>query len=303
MTLDALEALHRQDPNLKNRSKAYWVHFRLALAGLRQVLGNTDVSAWSRADLAKYRAWQLEQPQVATTRHHRMRLVDQILNWAVKQGHLLRHPDPPEDDEKPDGGHYFVPTPEQIRQLLTPFDGSWAGQRDHAMWETMYGAGLRRAEMLRLNVDDFVESEPSLWVRQGKGRKDRKQPLGPHLSNCLVHYLAAVRPRLRPQPEETAFWIDVQGGGRLSGNSLWQRLRNATDRLGFPQCCPHSLRHAYATHLLQGGAQMHEIRRLLGHSRLETTEIYTKIFPQELLREYRRTHPRARRSCRTSKPS
>ena len=70
MTLDALEALHRQDPNLKNRSKAFWVQFRLALAGLRQVLGNSDVSAWSRADLAKYRAWQVEQPQVALSLIH-----------------------------------------------------------------------------------------------------------------------------------------------------------------------------------------------------------------------------------------
>lgn len=303
MTLDALEALHRQDPNLTDRSKAFWVQFRLALACLRQVLGNTDVTSWTRADIAKYRAWQLQQPQAATTLHQRVRLVDQILHWAVKRGHLLRHPDPPESDEKPEGGHYFVPTLEQVQQLLTPTDASWLGQRDHTMWETVYGTGLRRAEMLRLNVEDFVPSEPSLWVRQSKGRKDRKQPLGPHLAKCLEHYLARVRPKLRPLAEETAMWIDIQGGARLSGQSMWIRLRKATKPLGFPQCCLHSLRHAFATHLLEGGAQMHEIRRLLGHSRLETTEIYTKIFPQELLREYRRTHPRAQRRCRTSAPS
>jgi site-specific recombinase XerD len=303
VTLDDLAERYRQDPNLRDRSKAFWTHFRLAIADVRSQLGEKKVTAWTREDLVRYRAWQRQQPMAATTNFHRMQIVDRLLLWAVRKTLLLRHPDILEQ-EPPEGGHYFVPTPEQMVQLLNASDcSSWLGQRDRAMWEVLYGTGLRRSEMLRLNVEDYVSEEPSLWVRQGKGRKDRKQPVGPRLALCLEYYLAVVRPRLRPRPEEGALWISVQDGRRLSGNSLWQRLRNATERLGFPQCCLHSIRHAFATHLLQGGAQLSEISRLLGHSQLETTELYTRILPQELLREYRRTHPRARRPCRFSKNS
>lgn len=304
MTLDELAELYRQDPNFKGRSKAFWVHFRLAIDGLRSQLGNTEVNGWTSQDIVRYRAWQNQQPVAASTRFHRLQIVDRLLRWAVKRDLLLRHPDGPVDDKKPESGHYFVPTPEQMLQLLqAPDRSTWLGQRDQAMWEMMYGTGLRRAEMVRLNVEDYIPDEPSLWVRQGKGRKDRKQPVGPCLARCLDYYLAVIRPHLEPQPEEQAFWIDSQGGRRLSGNSLWQRLRNTTELLGFPQCCLHSLRHAFATHLLQGGAELHEIRHLCGHARVETTELYTRILPQEVLREYRRTHPRARRPCRFSKNS
>jgi site-specific recombinase XerD len=303
MILSELAELYRQDPNLKDRSKAFWVTFRLAIEGLQSQLGHKDVTSWTREDIERYRVWQKQQPVVPTTSFHRIQIVDRLLLWAVRKDLLLRHPDAPIDEKPPEGGHYFVPTVEQMAELLKAPDKSWKTQRNQAMWETIYGAGLRRAELVRLNVEDYVPDEPSLWVRYGKGRKDRKQPVGPRLAKCLEHYLAVVRPRLRPLPEETAFWIDTQGGRRLSGNSLWQQLRNATEKLGFPQCCLHSIRHAFATHLLQGGAQLHEIRRLLGHSNLETTELYTRILPQELMREYRKTHPRARRPCRFSKNS
>jgi len=304
MTLNELADLYRQDPNLKDRSKAYWVTFRLAIEGLHSQLGDKDVASWTRQDIVQYRVWQKNQPVVPTTSFHRIQIVDRLLLWAVRKDLLLRHPDVPIDEKPPEGGHYFVPTPEQMMELLNASDRNcWRGQRDQAMWETIYGTGLRRAEMLRLDVEDYVPDEPSLWVRRGKGRKDRKQPVGPRLAKSLEHYLAVVRPRLRPQPEETAFWIDSQKGGRLSGCTLWSRLRDTTEKLGFPQCCVHSIRHAFATHLLQGGAEMHEIRRLLGHSQIETTELYTRVLPQELMREYRRTHPRARRPCRHSKNS
>lgn len=170
-----------------------------------------------------------------------------------------------------------------------------ARSRDAAMLEAFYGTGMRLAEAVGLDVTD-VHFEPCyLQLRHTKGGRPRLVPFGDHLAQVLQHYLQSVRPRYLKNVAEPALWL-ATSGERLSA----KRVGDLSRFLGAGYSL-HSLRHSYASHLLEGGASLREVQVLLGHARIDSTEVYTHILPQELLREYRRTHPRARRRKRRAK--
>jgi len=164
-----------------------------------------------------------------------------------------------------------------------------AKSRDAALLEAIYGTGMRLAEAVGLDVTDVQLEQRYLNLRHTKGGRPRLVPFGEHLAQVLQHYLETVRPRYLKNVAEPALWL-ATSGERLSA----RRVGDLSRFLG-PGYSMHSLRHSYASHLLEGGASLLEVQVLLGHSRVESTEIYTHILPRELLREYRRTHPRARR--------
>lgn len=306
MSLEELVELYTNWQRSLGRSEALFVHLRLAFTGFASQVPTEDVRALTSRHLAAYQAWLQQQQQlVPTTRYRRWRIVYCLLRWAVQRQYLLLHPGEGLEMRKPE-----APLPralwsqEQVRKLLEcPSPYTVMGQRDRFLWELLYGTGLRRREMVRLDVEDYVRETSSLRVRQGKNRKDRFVPLGDHLIGLMEHYLLTVRPALNPGPGQVALLIDSQGGRRLCHNTLHVRLRHYLKRLGWKSGSLHALRHAYATHLLQNGARLEEVRALLGHTQVTTTMIYTHIQPEELLRMYRHTHPRARRRCRSAKTS
>jgi integrase/recombinase XerD len=225
-----------------------------------------------------------------TTVFHEFALVRQLVRWAVKSELLLTDPGQGFREKSPLGCRK-VPTVTQVEHLLeAPDTTTLAGRRDQVILETLYGTGLRAGELRALKIHDLEQQPPGLWVRRGKGQKDRLVPVGDHLLAVLQRYLHEVRPALGSPAGEEAFFLS--NTGRALGKSVFCGYLRKYSKGQFPA---HSLRHAYATHLLHNGASIQEVKLLLGHSHIFTTQIYTKIVPEALMREYRRTHPRARR--------
>lgn len=161
-------------------------------------------------------------------------------------------------------------------------------ERDRLIFELLYGCGLRVSELVALDLADVDRRERWLRVR-GKGRKERQVPFTGKAAEALERYLAA----RRASPGEQALLVNAQGA-RLSDRSVRRIVRfYATLLAGDPSLHPHSLRHAFATHLLADGADLRAIQELLGHARLSTTQKYTQLSLTDLLRVYDKAHPKA----------
>ncbi|MGH9461946.1 MAG: tyrosine-type recombinase/integrase [Vicinamibacteria bacterium] len=186
-------------------------------------------------------------------------------------------------------------TESQVRRLLgTPSSSSMIGQRDRAVLELLYGTAIRRSECVRLNVFDVDLREPSLWVRDGKGRKDRLVPIPSQTAEVVGVYLEQVRPHLVHDPKEKAFFL-TRWGKRMSPSLLEVMVRGHAVSAAIEQrVYPHALRHACATHLLQRGADIRHIQELLGHSQIRTTAIYTEVRVDDLKAVLSKAHPRER---------
>ncbi len=152
--------------------------------------------------------------------------------------------------------------------------------RNRALLELVYSAGLRSAEAVGLDLGDVDFEQEHVHVRRGKGAKDRVVPLGEEAGHWVARYLREVRPRLA-HGSQNALFLSVRGR-RLDTSTLRRLLRN-----------PHRLRHAFATHLLEGGADMRVIQELLGHASLSTTQIYSHVDAKRLRRVYDKAHPRS----------
>lgn len=166
------------------------------------------------------------------------------------------------------------------------------GLRDRALLEVLYATGARISEAIGLDVDDL---DPGSGVVRllGKGNKERLVPVGSFAAAAVESYLVRGRPALvaRGVP---ALFLNARGS-RLSRQSAWQVLRDAADRLGLVEhVSPHTLRHSFATHLLEGGADVRSVQELLGHASVTTTQIYTLVTADTLREVYATSHPRAR---------
>lgn len=253
----------------------------------------------TRSQLEEYQWFLHRQTLAENTKYQRWKLVVRLLDWAVRQGWLLTNPGSELSLRKPPVPlPGYIPSLEDVRRLLeSPSPYTVLGRRDRLMWELFYGTGLRRGELANLNWTDYERDHACLLVFQSKTGRGRRVPLGAGLVSKLEDYLRQVRPALKPRPQEKALLIDIQGGRRLSAGAMAMRLQHYAGRLKLSRFTLHSFRHAYATHLLQGGARLREVSLLLGHSSIQTTLVYTHILPGELLRVYRNTHPRALRRC------
>jgi site-specific recombinase XerD len=177
-----------------------------------------------------------------------------------------------------------------------PADDDVLAIRDRAMLEIAYGCGLRAAELVRLDVAD-VHLEDRALRATGKGEKTRTLPLGDPAADAIRRYLARARPVLaapvQDGPADPALLLSRRGR-RLSTSDVRRRMDLWVRAAGLPSDLhPHALRHSYATHLLDGGADLRSIQELLGHARLSTTQVYTRVESSRLKTAYRRSHPRA----------
>lgn len=176
-------------------------------------------------------------------------------------------------------------------------DNDPARLRDRAMVELLYSSGLRATELINLNVDDVATLPPAgefaaMSVR-GKGNKQRLVPVGSCARAALDAYLVRARPALNTAGIPALF-LNLRGK-RISRVSLWQVVRTAGERAGVSQeVSPHTLRHSFATHLLDGGADIRVVQEMLGHASVTTTQIYTKVTIDTLREVWAETHPRAR---------
>jgi len=166
--------------------------------------------------------------------------------------------------------------------------------RDRVLLELLYGTGARISEAVGLAVDD-VDLDGGSVLLSGKGGKQRRVPLGTFASRAVEAYLVRVRPGLAAAGRGTPALLLNSRGGVLSRQSAWTILRNAAEKAGLTdEISPHTLRHSYATHLLEGGADVRVVQELLGHASVTTTQIYTLVTVDQLREVYASAHPRAR---------
>ncbi|MCZ4444655.1 site-specific tyrosine recombinase XerD [Bifidobacterium breve] len=170
--------------------------------------------------------------------------------------------------------------------------------RDKALLEFMYATGCRVSEAVGTNLDD-IDLEEKVVRLMGKGSKQRLVPLGSYARNSVVVYLNAGRGELERRstakvPERRALFLNKRGK-RISRQSVWEIVKTAGERAGIIKPLhPHTLRHSFATHLIQGGADVRTVQELLGHASVTTTQIYTHVSPEALIETYLTAHPRAR---------
>ena len=164
--------------------------------------------------------------------------------------------------------------------------------RDRAMFELAYSSGLRAEEIVNLDLGSIDFDAEELRVL-GKGSKERLAPIGEPAQKALRNYLERARHALSAQTGEEALFIS-RTGRRLSTSDVRRRLQKWVSELAVAgRISPHALRHSFATHLLEGGADLRTIQELLGHASVSTTQVYTRVEPSRLQREYHRAHPRA----------
>jgi integrase/recombinase XerD len=191
---------------------------------------------------------------------------------------------------------------EQARRLMAhPDPHTTRGKRSRAILELLYGTGLRVGECERLDVADVNLGQGVLFVRDGKGRKDRVVPLLGRAADAVERYLRDARPVLLHDPHESALFL-TKHGTRVHAKSIQYLVRMHARRAEIPQpLSPHQLRHACATHLLQRGADVRHVQQLLGHASLDSTAIYAQVAPVDLAQAIDRAHPRSHHH-RTRRP-
>ncbi len=252
-----------------------------------------NVSDVSGANLNDFRAWLSRQTMDGRANASRARTLSGLKNfltWLDKQG--IAH----------NAAIKTVRTPKMHRKLPRPLletqalnlisddgDGDWVSLRNRALFTLLYGCGLRIDEALSLDIlhlprDGFLRV-------MGKGRKERQVPVLPLVMTALEKYRAAC-----PYPENTTrpLFVGEKNGKRLNQGVAQKAMRDVRRAMGLPEnATPHALRHSFATHLLQNGANLREIQELLGHASLSTTQRYTDINAAEMLAIYKKAHPRA----------
>ncbi|AYF77685.1 site-specific tyrosine recombinase XerD [Nocardia yunnanensis] len=187
---------------------------------------------------------------------------------------------------------------DQISRLLDAAGGDIAegprGLRDRALLELLYSTGARISEIIGLDVDDIDTAERAVVLR-GKGGKQRMVPIGRPALSAIDAYLVRGRPALSARGRGNSALFLNHRGGRLSRQTAWQVLQSAAERAGIAaQVSPHTLRHSFATHLLDGGADVRVVQELLGHASVTTTQIYTLVTVGTLHEVWATAHPRAR---------
>lgn len=190
-------------------------------------------------------------------------------------------------------------TIEQVERLLAaPGDADVLGRRDRAMLETLYSTGLRVSELVGLNNEDLELGAEALHVR-GKGKKERIVPLGSHALLAINRYIEMLRqePRFATVDLSKKPLFVNKHGTRLSSRSVRRKLDKYLIAVGLdPTISPHTLRHTFATHLLENGADLRSVQELLGHQSLSTTQVYTHLSNGRVREQYDKAHPRAQAS-------
>ena len=185
----------------------------------------------------------------------------------------------------------------EVESLIASCSDDLSGLRDRALLETLYATGGRVSEIVQLNVGDIARSEgETTTVRvRGKGGKERLVPLGRFAQQALDQYLTRARPAFIKNHRDEALFLSEKRGNRLSRQSAWSIVSQAATRAGLEKVIsPHALRHSFATHLIDGGADIRVVQELLGHASVTTTQIYTLVTIDKLRESYASAHPRSR---------
>jgi integrase/recombinase XerC len=258
--------------------------------------GVTDLERIDRTALRRYVAFLGERRYARRSIARKASAVRSLLAWAVT--HDLIESNPAEDVQVPKLDRPLpkvMKAPDAARLCDLPPADEPGGQRDRAGLELLYGSGLRVAELCSLDVDDVDTRQRRLRVT-GKGRKDRQVPISGPAAEAVETYVADGRGELlrpdTPGTDRHALFLNSRGR-RLGPRSVRSMLARYLSAEGAAPVGPHALRHSFATHLLDGGADLRAVQELLGHESLATTQIYTHVSTERLKKVYEQSHPRA----------
>jgi integrase/recombinase XerC len=222
--------------------------------------------------------------------------VRSFYKWLAQEGAVEQNPAALVSTPKLPKKLPRVPTIEEMNSVLDgqmPEEAAFP-ERDRIMFELLYGCGIRNSELTGINLDDIRLSSEAILIR-GKGKKERYVPFGESVRVALAGYLPARQKMLAERRKNTAALLINQRGGRLTTRSVGRIIKKVAIAKGLsPDVHPHTLRHAFGTHMLEEGADLRSIQEMLGHERLSTTQRYTQLSMKHVLEVYDQTHPRAK---------
>ncbi len=256
---------------------------------LEQLIFTADVNTFR-----EYLAFLNEQQYSRSTTARKIATLRSFYKFLVKRNHMDNNPvlairTPKQEKKLPKFLEY-----EQVQRLLdTPATDNWLGARDRAMLETMYSTGLRVSELVSLNMDDIDFLGEVIHIR-GKGKKERISPIGSAALQAIQHYIEFRTKRAQNSSNFDSRVLFVnKHGKRLSTRSVRRKMDKYLKMAGLdPSISPHTLRHSFATHMLNNGADLRSVQELLGHQSLSTTQIYTHLTTSRLKEVYENAHPR-----------
>jgi len=222
--------------------------------------------------------------------------VRSLYRWLAQEGVVEQNPAALVSTPKLPKKLPRVATIEEMNNLLNgqmPEEAAFP-ERDRMMFELLYGCGIRNSELIGINLDDIRLSSEAILIR-GKGKKERYVPFGDSVKAALSVYLPARQCLLSECKKNTSALLINRRGGRLTTRSVGRIIKTVAMAKGLPpDVHPHTLRHAFGTHMLEEGADLRAIQEMLGHERLSTTQRYTQLSMKHVLEVYDQTHPRAK---------
>jgi tyrosine recombinase XerC len=274
----------------RNASEHTTSNYAFDLRQFFQFLGHERLEAVTALDIRRFVAHLSTQRLARRTIARRLSCLRSFFRFLCREETLEHNPaaavpTPRLEKQLPS----FLDEAQAARLLEMPGVAKWQGWRDRAILEALYSTGMRVSELVGLNGDDLDEISGMVLVR-GKGKKERLCPIGQTALTALRRYLAK-----RPKALRVPYALFVsQKGTRLTVRQVDRLLARYVAAAALPSAVsPHSLRHSFATHLLDRGADLRSVQELLGHVSLSTTQIYTHITPQRLKKVYDQAHPRA----------
>lgn len=234
-----------------------------------------------------------QQGEKASSLARKLACLRSFFRFLVREGRLQKNPTDNLRSPKLPKPLPRVLTKDDAAALMElPTGQSPLSLRDRALLETMYSTGARVSEVVRINLDDLNATDGTVRLR-GKGRKDRMVPIGDLALHAIREYRKSLKPMVRRDHLSLPMFLNHRGG-RITTRSVARMVSRYSSRLAGGAVSPHALRHSYATHLLDEGADLRSIQEMLGHASLSTTQKYTHLAMDQLLAIYDSAHPRAR---------
>lgn len=286
--LDSLWAERGLSDNSLQSYRHDLLHLQKSLGGRGKRLAEA-----AREDLLAVLAAEIQQGKSPRSLSRYLSAYRQFFRWLVREGKISSDPVALIESPKTGRGLPKALTEAQVESLLAaPDTDTSLGLRDKAMLELMYATGLRVSELVGLQLSNINLNQGVVRV-MGKGQKERLVPIGDEAYESLKSYLSASRPSLLQGQQTDSVFVTTRKSG-MTRQAFWYMVRRYADQCGIARnrLSPHTLRHSFATHLLNHGADLRVVQLLLGHSDLSTTQIYTHIAREGLKRMHEAHHPR-----------
>ncbi|MGM9987038.1 MAG: site-specific tyrosine recombinase XerD [Bacillaceae bacterium] len=278
----------------KNTIESYERDLRAYTDYLIEVEKVASFEEITRYTVVRFMAKLNEQNKSTKTIARHLASIRAFHGFLIREVHSVQH-DPSVEVDTPQGERTLpkVLSLGEVEKLLQAPDVSKPfGMRDKAMLELLYATGLRVSELINLDLSD-VHLSMGFVRTVGKGSKERIVPLGHHAAEAIEAYIANGRPRLVGKQHTEALFLNHHGN-RLTRQGFWKILKRLTKEAGIEkELTPHTLRHSFATHLLENGADLRAVQEMLGHADISTTQIYTHVTKTRLKDVYKQFHPRA----------